>query len=90
MADLDDLLDDIEIEQEEGKLLENAWQLPSYFPPINCPLFYFLFSIACEASGTVSKTPLQYEWTKSVENIHEDVSNRWSSYMIKDMNTMSK
>ena len=35
----------------------------------------------------MSKTPLQYEWTKSVENIHEDVSNRWSSYMIKDMNT---
>ena len=24
MADLDDLLDDIEIEQEEGKLIENA------------------------------------------------------------------
>ena len=51
------------------------------------PFFLFPFSGACEASGTVSTTPLQHEWTQSVENIPEDVSNRWSFYMIKDMNT---
>jgi hypothetical protein len=37
--------------------------------------------------GRESKIPQCQDWINATEHIREDVLNRWSSYMLKDMNT---